>query len=301
MNCQRFNETTWYVWDKQLFSKDRRNNEDDIIPKYKNVYKVQCNSQFTECWCDISCKKLSRTGIPCAHIFKALGVCHPKMIHPRYLKIYNEDTLYFDMEIKSILDKMIQWKTDHPRKCCIDMLLPNNNIEGFGSQNSVGDVEFLSVIAAHKMDLDQKCLLSGEVIPNEYLVSAQEYLEGKVEGLSIPNDYDEFLIYNDEDIATHEEVSEDSRDVEDNYNFSTMNAFMDSCKKELDKVLKGDPHSWNIVKNDILNAIASQSRRLNEKQSNPISSTHTLVSSNGPIDRSPKGKRYKPFYEKYTK
>ena len=305
MYCCRLDSTTWYVWEKEAFSKG---NTSGIIPKYINVYKVQCNRMYTECWCDKSCKILSRSGIPCEHIFKVFNVCHPKMIHPRYLKVYNDDNMYSNHEIQNILSKMIQWKRDNPRKCNIDGLLQPNVTEDFDIKSSVLDTmmpEILSVIAAHKMDTDEKVLVSGDDIPCQYIEFAKEYLEEKVHGnievdsISL-NGYD--LSFGDNNNTNNDEDrngdNDDSNNDEDRYSYSKMNTFMDTCKKELDKVLKGDPHSWHLVKKDILNAISCQTIRLNTLQNNPTSSTHTIVSSNGPTERSPNGKRYRSFYER---
>ena len=287
------------MWDKHAFATSKTN---DIVPRYVNVFKVQCNSLFTECWCDKSCKKLSRSGIPCEHIFKALNVCHPKMIHPRYLKVYNDDTTYSDPQIKSILNDMIKWKRDNPRKCIIDGLLPANVRGGFDLQHSIGSMmpELLSVIAAHKMDDDGKILLSGAGIPNMYLDLAKERLKGMVDEQCLPTESSENEVdpCNHDDCSTSDVETTVTENEENRYSYSKMNSFLDTCKKELDKVLKGDPQSWPIVKQDILNVISNQTRRLNEAQKNQTSSTHTIVSSNGPTERSPKGKRYRSFYER---
>ena len=85
------------------------------------------------------------------------------------------------------------------------------------------------------------------------------------------------------------------------YSYGMFRNYMEVYIKEMDKVLKGHPKHWITVKRELDSTLAQQTMRINDllKKTKSSSETtqHKLVSSNGPIECSPNGKRYKPFHE----
>lgn len=273
-----------------------------IIPKYVNVYNVECSADYTECWCDPSCNKISRTGIPCVHVLRVFNICNPQMFHPRYYKIYNDDVSNVDIDIKLALDEMITWKRSNPRKCCIEGLLLDKtqdyDIEKKNHQ------EIVTVVAAVQMDIDNKVLLKGETIPDEYISKAEDILNDTCQtNIEEAIDFDcsgndSNFSCNDQSLIESEEPHLQKNEMANNtYSYAKLMEFWDVYRKEMDKVLRGDPLSWGIVVSEWRETLARQTQRLNDTCQKKDSSLHRLVSSNGPIERSPNGKRYKSYYE----
>lgn len=308
----RFDLTTWYVWHKNTFVLSNDDNVDMRIPQYSNVYKVECNSSFTECKCDNACKYTARTGMPCVHILRVLnGICHPMMVHPRYLKVYNDQSISSNPQIQNILNDMLSWKRGNPRKCRIYGLLPDD-LRCYQNNTSTHvpaeKEEIVKVLSLVEMDADQKNYLKGEPIPVTYIERAKTKMRSitDIEMRSITDINYDSCNFDIENLSVHSDQSleaalnnNDTIEDKEEYTYGTLKCYMDIYVKEMDKVIKGHPKSWPLVKEKLNAVLAWQTQQANDSVKNHSSPSQKLVSSNGPIERSPHGKRYKPFYEHF--
>ena len=312
--CFRFDSTTWYVWHKNTFVLSDDDNVEMRIPQYSNVYKIESNSSFTECKCDNACKFTARTGMPCVHILRVLnGICHPMMFHPRYLKVYNDLSVSSNPQIQNILNEMVSWKRGNPRQCRIYGLLPDDQINTT-SHVSVENEEIVKVLSLVEMDADQKVYLKGEPIPVTYIERAKTKIRSitSTEMRSITDidyetcNFDDSCNFDVENLSVHSDQSlesvlnnNDTIENKEEYTYGTLKRYLDIYVKEMDKVLKGHPKSWPLVKEKMDAVLAWQTQQANDSVKNHSSPSQKLVSSNGPIERSPYGKRYKSFYEHF--
>jgi hypothetical protein len=284
----RINKTCWYVWHEDTF---KMNNDDDCIPKYSNVYCVEMNETFDECWCSEFCKTVSRKGIPCVHILTVVGHFHPKMVHPRWLKVYNS-SLYD--KCSNIFDDMLKWRIDNKSKVCIQDVLPDElkiYDETNTTDRNVDDIKRF-LIAVMRMDHQKKVLLRGESIPDEFLNDRNE---------------NDTYIYSIDPTALRNNEVQRPEPEDESITHATMNdsynmrwSYLNSFIKDLDKLVSGDPKSWPSVVNDLDGVIAKQvdRRRACEKT---IHTPRQLVSSQLSIETSPNRRRYKSFSERFKR
>lgn len=285
-NHVRFSKTQWYIWHKNTFQAQRGDEEDsaDCIPRYCNVYCVETNESFEECWCSEFCKTVSRKGIPCVHIIAIMKTFHPSMVHPRWLKVYNS-SLYD--KCSHIFDDMIKWKTENHNKVSVKDIFPHELTVYDHNSRNLEDIK----------SEQGRILLQGDKIPDEFMEEIDDNTfninSASIDRTSIEEEeVPQVVVDSNCDInAVPQDNTRHSYDVQ----WSYLNAFI----KDLDKLVAGNPKSWPSVVNDLDNVIARQvERRVDDDR------THTpgmLVSLQLSIEKSPNGRRYKSFNERIRK
>lgn len=298
------NATTWYVWHKDTFIKGSQTTLEQTVPEYSNVFKVECVDDFKFCHCDVHCKFTARTGQPCVHILRILeGECHPKMFHPRHLKVYNDDNTFQNTSIKEALLRMISWKRCNKHLCVIEDLMPHD-VRTF-DQTLSPHTDLVSVIAVDLLNRDKKVLLKGDEVPNEYLKKAQASLSYRIASIDdeeqqihlshIEND-ERSNVLTDQNDKSCVNTFTDKEDEE--YSYGNFRQFLDVYMKDMDKYMRTYPQSYPEVKQKILDVMTWQMQLVNDAVQKSEADSHGLVSSNNAIERSPNGKRYKPFHER---
>lgn len=296
------NATTWYVWHENTFIEGNGTTVEPTVPEYSNVFKVECVDDYKFCHCDVHCKFTARTGQPCVHILRILeGVCHPKMFHPRHLKVYNDDNSFQSVSIKEALLRMRSWKKSYKHLCVIEDLM-KHDVRNFDPTSST-HTDLVSVIAVDLLNTDKKVLLKGDKIPDEYLKKAQDSLYRIV-----PMDDKEQSHYSriekdgrsnvltDQNNKSCEHTFTDKEEEE--YSYGNFRQFLDVYMKDMDKFMRAYPQSYSEVKQKILDVMTWQMQLVNDAVKKSEADSNDLVSSNKAIEKSPQGKRYKPFHER---
>jgi hypothetical protein len=164
-NQVRVSKTRWFVWHESTFKK-KETMYDNVIPMYSNVYCVETNDSFEECWCSEFCKVVSRKGIPCVHILTVVKNFHPKMVNPRWLKAYNS-SLY--EKCSHIFDDLLKWKTDNHFKVYVQDVFPEE-LKVYNDDNATKRKaeDIKRAIAVQRMDQQKQVLVQGDLIPDQF-------------------------------------------------------------------------------------------------------------------------------------
>jgi hypothetical protein len=163
--------------------------------------------------------------------------------------------------------------------------------------------DLVSVIAVDLLNTDKKVLLKGDKIPDEYLKKAQDSLY-------------RILPMDDKEQSHYSRIEKDGRSnvltdqnnkscehtftdkEEEEYSYGNFRQFLDVYMKDMDKFMRAYPQSYSEVKQKILDVMTWQMQLVNDAVKKSEADSNDLVSSNKAIEKSPQGKRYKPFHER---
>lgn len=214
-------------------------------------------------------------------------------------------------KIKRNLKYLLSFKTANPRECNIDGLIPydiqiESTFPSKTSESPVSETVLVKVLATVLMDKAEKVLLKGQLIPEEYIEKAKSSLPSVESWKDEEFDFDLNNADEDDNDNNHSvpsnngEQNNDSVDTEDiEYSYGHYKHYLESFLKEMDKYMRVNPKNYTKVLMMHEEMLGAQMQQANDGTKNQSSPSHRMVSSNGPIERSPNGKRYKSFHEKY--
>ena len=145
--------------------------------------------------------------------------------------------------------------------------------------------------------------MKGDNIPDDYLKKAQESLYR----IASAGDEEQIYLSRTDNDGRSELLTEQNRTSpvntfavkeEEEYSYGNFRQFLDVYIKDMDKFMRAYPQSYPEVKEKILDVMTWQMQLVNDFVKTSEAECHGLVSSNNAIEKSPNGKRYKPFHER---
>ena len=298
--CAKVNSSKWIVMNKHHLNEITPQHPTNFpIPNIVRIYTVEVDAkkQVSKC----SCSYKRRTGRPCVHVVSVCDNIHEEMFHPRYYKVYNCEMTFQNEKIQNALVHLRDTEENYP-----DYVKITSNMQQLLNCNVKfrnGCNEQLKNVMMEGMKMQENGQIVQKHDLNSCLIEHNGIQNREHDGIVMESRIDHICDTDasQQGLRPHITDFREQRHQNNIQNDQKKYATVQSTFKDCTKICEGRPALWNIFEEHMQRAhvelvSAYKDGERNDEDSCMITSSQ-LVSSNFPIERCPKRKRYKSAWE----